>query len=56
MFHDIYYICITCYPVAKSCLTLCNPMDCSMPGFPVLHHCSPKDSQESSPASQFYER
>ena len=36
MFHDIYYICITCYPVAKSCLTLCNPMDCSMPGFPVL--------------------
>ena len=24
--------------VAKSCLTLCNPMDCSMPGFPVLHH------------------
>ena len=24
--------------VAKSYLTLCNPMDCSMPGFPVLHH------------------
>ena len=24
--------------VAKSCQTLCNPMDCSMPGFPVLHH------------------
>ena len=21
--------------VAQSCLTLCNPMDCSMPGFPV---------------------
>ena len=21
-----------------SCLTLCNPMDCSMPGFPVLYH------------------
>ena len=20
------------------CLTLCNPMDCSTPGFPVLHH------------------
>ena len=20
------------------CLTLCNPMDCSMPGFPVLHY------------------
>ena len=22
----------------QSCLALCNPMDCSMPGFPVLHH------------------
>ena len=21
-----------------SCLTLCDPMDCSTPGFPVLHH------------------
>ena len=29
------YIC--CYSVAKLCLTLCDPMDCSMPGFPVLH-------------------
>ena len=24
--------------VAQSCLTLCNPVDCSTPGFPVLHH------------------
>ena len=24
--------------VAQSFLTLCNPMDCSTPGFPVLHH------------------
>ena len=24
--------------VAQSCLTLCVPMDCSTPGFPVLHH------------------
>ena len=24
--------------VAQSCLTLCDPMDCNMPGFPVLHH------------------
>ena len=23
--------------VAQSCLTFCNPMDCSMPGFPVHH-------------------
>ena len=27
-----------CCSVAKSCLTLCDPMDCSMPGFPVLHY------------------
>ena len=25
-------------PVTKSCLTLYNPMDCSMPGLPVPHH------------------
>ena len=25
-------------PIAKSCPTLCNPMDCSTPGFPVLHY------------------
>ena len=24
--------------VVESCLTLCNPMDYSMPRFPVLHH------------------
>ena len=24
--------------VSKSCLTLCDPMDCSMPGFSVHHH------------------
>ena len=24
--------------VAQLCLTLCNPMDCSVPGFPVHHH------------------
>ena len=27
-----------CCPVAQSCLTLCDPTDCSTPGFPVLHH------------------
>ena len=26
--------------VTQSCPTLCNPMDCSMPGLPVLHHIS----------------
>ena len=27
-----------CFLVAQSCPTLCNPRDCSMPGFPVLHY------------------
>ena len=30
--------------VAKSCLTLCDPMDSSMPGFTV-HHCLPEFPQ-----------
>ena len=35
-----FWICFEgcCCSVDKSCLTLCNPMDCSTPGFPVLHH------------------
>ena len=27
-----------CCSVAQSCPTLCDPVDCSTPGFPVLHH------------------
>ena len=27
-----------CCSVTQSCLTLCDPMDCSLPGLPVLHH------------------
>ena len=30
--------------VTQLCLTLCNPMDCSMPGFPV-HHQLPEFTQ-----------
>ena len=29
-----------CCLVAQSCPTLCNPMDCSSPGFPVHHQLS----------------
>ena len=43
-----YYIPATCQvqfsSVAQSCLTLCDPMDCSMPGFPV-HHQLPELTQ-----------
>ena len=28
----------SCCSVAKSCPILCDPMDCSTPGFPVLHY------------------
>ena len=28
----------TCYSVTQSYQTLCDPMDCSTPGFSVLHH------------------
>ena len=29
---------VCCHSVAKSCLTLCDPMDYSMPGSPFLHY------------------
>ena len=28
----------SCFSVAKPCPTLCDPVDCSLPGFPVPHH------------------
>ena len=31
-----YNLCCCC-SASKSCLTLCDPMDCSMSGFPVLY-------------------
>ena len=33
-----------CCSLARSCLSLCNPKDCSLPGFPVLH-CLPEFAQ-----------
>ncbi|KAB0377934.1 hypothetical protein FD755_009512 [Muntiacus reevesi] len=38
---------LPCCSVAKLCLTLCDPMNCSMPGFPVLHYL-PEFAQTSS--------
>ena len=35
---SIHPVLLCCCSVAKSCLTLCNHMDCSTPGFPVLHY------------------
>ena len=39
--HKLWGICRNpcyCCLVTQSCPTLCNPMDCSTPGFPVLHY------------------
>ena len=39
------YICFFCSCLAAQlCPALCDPVDCSMPGFPVLHHL-PKFTQ-----------
>ena len=35
---QVGFCCRCCCSVAQSCPTLCNPMDSSTPGFPVLHH------------------
>ena len=34
----ILWSCSCSCSVAQSCPTLCDPMDCSMPGFTILHH------------------
>ena len=38
--------------VAQSCPILCDPMDCSTPGFPVLHHL-PEFCSNSCPLTQW---
>ena len=39
--------------VTQSCLTLCNPMDCSMPGLPVHHFFFFFDYSNSCPLSRW---
>ena len=37
--HEIKILDCCCFcSVAQSCMILCNPMDCNMRNFPVLHH------------------
>ena len=33
-----WWLTFCCSSVAQLCPALCNPMDCSTPGFPALHH------------------
>ena len=40
IFIKIWAFCCCCCSVAKLHLTLCDPMDCSTPGFPVLQYLS----------------
>ena len=35
---NLYTLYCCCCSVIQSCLTLCDPMDCSMPGFLVFHY------------------
>ena len=45
VYSRVIRLCFCCCSDTKSYLTLlCDPMDCSMPGFPVLHHL-PKFAQ-----------
>ena len=37
-YYYLYFKVCCCCSVLKLCWTLCDPMDCSMPGFPVLHN------------------
>ena len=37
LLEDMCPCCCCCCWVAQSCPTVCDPMDCSTPGFPVLH-------------------
>ena len=37
LYSSVHMIYSCCCSFAKSCLTLCNPVDCSISGFPVLH-------------------
>ena len=48
VFSKIYCYIIQFRSVTQSCQTLFNPMDCSMPGFPV-HHQLPKPTQTHIP-------
>ena len=39
--------------IAQLCPTLCDPMDCSMPGFPVHHQLTPGTCSNSCPSGQW---
>ena len=42
---------VLCFSSVQSCPKLCNPMDCSTPGFPVHHQLPPEVYSNSCPLS-----
>ena len=46
-----YFTLVQFSSVAQSCLTLCDPMDCSTPGFPVHHQLL--NLTQTRPSSQW---
>ena len=52
MYYDLCTVYFFCCSVTKLCPTLCDPMDLSMPGFPVLHH-APRICPSSCPLNQW---
>ena len=42
-----------CCSVSQSCLTLCDPMYCSTPGLPVLHHLPKLAQTHVMPSNHF---
>ena len=55
LFSPVAILTVVCYccSVTKSCPTLSDPMDCSVPGFPVLHYLSPGLSSNPCPLSRW---
>ena len=46
-----YHFSVQFSSVAQLCLTLCNPMDCSVPGFPVHHQLLGLSQTHAHPVS-----
>ena len=52
MYYDLCTAYFFCCSVTKLCPTLCDPMDLSTPGFPVLQH-APRICPSSCPLNQW---
>ena len=52
MYYDLCTAYFLCCSVTKLCPTLCDPVDLSTPGFPVLHH-APRICPSSCPLNQW---